>query len=131
MREAEAFFADAEQQGGIEVWASGHGCFGEAAEGEVLALRGAFAQMVAGGGEDFVGVGRHGECEFDLADFELAFAGVHDFGVLADEPVSSSSQVQMSFTCCSSSSAVTVTVGVCLGSSATLQFGYPSFSPMT
>ena len=30
-----------------------------------------------------------------------------------------------------SSSAVTVTVGVCLGSSATLQFGYPSFSPMT
>ena len=41
--------------------------------------------MVAGGGEDFVGVGRHGECEFDLADFELAFAGVHDFGVLADE----------------------------------------------
>ena len=85
VREAEAFFADAEQQGGIEVWASGHGCFGEAAEGEVLALRGAFAQMVAGGGEDFVGVGRHGECEFDLADFELAFAGVHDFGVLADE----------------------------------------------
>ena len=85
VREAEAFFTDAEQQGGIEVWASGHGCFGEAAEGEVLTLWGAFAQMVAGGGEDFVGVGRHGECEFDLADFELAFAGVHDFGVLADE----------------------------------------------
>ena len=45
-------------------------------------------------------------------------------------PVSSSSHVHVSFTRCSTSSAVTVTVGVCLGSAATCQSGYPSFSAM-
>ena len=37
--------------------------------------------MMAGGGEDFGGVGRHGEAKFHLADFEQAVAGV-DYGSL-------------------------------------------------
>ncbi len=85
MGEAEAVFADVEQQGGIEVRTADHGGFGEASDGEVLALRRTFAQVVSGGGEDFVGIGGHGEGEFDLADLEPSFAGVRHFGVLADE----------------------------------------------
>ena len=83
--ETEAVFANAEQQGGVEVGAADHGGFGEAPDGEVLALWGTLTQMVTGGGEDLVGVGGHGEREFDLADFQLAVAGVRHFGVLADE----------------------------------------------
>ena len=121
--ETEAVFANAEQQGGVEVGAADHGGFGEAPDGEVLVLWGTLTQMVTGGGEDLVGVGGHAECKFDLADLESSLAGVRHLRMLADEPVSSSSQVHVSFTHCSTSSAVTVTVGVCLGSEATLQLG--------
>ena len=61
MGETEAVFANAEQQGGVEVGAADHGGFGEAPDGEVLALWGTLTQMVTGGGEDLVGVGGHGE----------------------------------------------------------------------
>ena len=83
--EAEAVFADTEQQGRIEVRTADHGGFGEASDGEILALRGTFTQVVACGGENFVGVGGHGEGEFDLADLKPSLAGVRHFGMLADE----------------------------------------------
>lgn len=60
-------------------------------------------------------------CKFDLADLEVVLAGVRHLRMLADEAGFVSSQVHVSFTHCSTSSAVTVTVGVCLGSEATLQ----------
>ena len=42
-------------------------------------------QVVAGGGEDFIGVGWYGERKFDFADFQLAVAGVCHLGALSDE----------------------------------------------
>ncbi len=85
MGEAESLFAHVEQQRGVEIGTAGHGCLGESADGEVLALRRTFAQMVAGGGEDLVGVGGHGEGEFDLVHVHSAFADVDDFRMLADQ----------------------------------------------
>ena len=79
--ESKAGFAEGKQQGRIEIRATGHRDLFETTDGQRLTLRRALTQMMAGGGEDFGGVGRHGEAKFHLADFEQAVAGV-DYGSL-------------------------------------------------
>lgn len=111
--ETEAVFASAEQQGGVEVGAADHGGYRRAPDGEVLALWGTLTQMVTGGGEDLVGVGEDTLNASSILPISSRPSPVFVTSACwRMRPVSSSSQVHVSFTHCSTSSAVTVTVGI-------------------
>ena len=85
VRETEAGAAHVQQQRRIEIGASDEARLLEPADRERLALRRAFAQVVAGRREDLGHVRGHGECELHRADFQFLGAHVDNRHALAHE----------------------------------------------
>ena len=85
VRETEAGAPHVQQERGIEIGAPDEARLLEPTDGEGLALRRAFAQVVAGRRQDLGHVRGHGEREFHSADFQLAGTHVDDRHALAHE----------------------------------------------